>query len=1783
MSTEQPARNRSISLGSGHSRPAAAQERRPIVDAGSMFEPCDATASMLLYSQGTSILCLHHDTLAIERRFQRHTEQILLLSVDNVSDRGAGRHVVSYDSGQTAIVWDIFTGDEIARFSSYENIKVASWMKNGNIAFGNSQGNVILFEPSTSEHLSARTIYDPITALAPATDCRTYAIGYQNGSILIATLQPSFTILHTLTTSRGPSPIVTLAWHASSSRQKSEMLATQTLNGDIRVWSIAKAPTNEAPRVVRVLKRSDNREPGQNWLAWSKNGRIIQYSEGETWAWDVRTKHVTYEPVPTLDAVIGLAMCGPSATLFTLGRNHTIQQFDLNPPTLVANVQHLPIIPPPSPPVSIEEQKQQDAAAAAAAANAMAFVSDSQGSESEGENKSMSSLQKIANEMNQIEEKRQERSGGYSGIASPSRSRTASISSMSSGGHYQRSNTSIYSRSTAKSSNGTLFSDGSSSMPSGWEGMSIGYSSSPSLASSQRSRPGRGSRLKQEVLRSPEQVTGGVDLFVYTKARLSDVPYQHPQAYDQSHLTADNLRKQMLSVVFGWEDDIESLIRDECELRPPQQKLSQVPAHIKTVSRHASGSASAVLLSKWLGEVDADMMTSMLGSETMSSSDWMMLALSQIGGEASTKKIGQAFVQRLLAKDEVHAAATILLGLGEQNDAVEVYVSRGYLMEAVLLTCLVFPADWQRQSHLVRKWGEIAVQSSKQELAIRCFSCTGIQPSEVFTSPRAAMFEQHMQSMPSIISPPMSPPSVGSSSRITAKTSALKLITSFGAKGTGSDSQSNYMNQSADERTPRYAAGVTPIADSAMSPGGMATMLRPNTRGAMNPSSARTATPGGYTRQRLPSIGEAAMDDTPRPVKQPITAVHSGPMKDRENINTSPKHERRSSQHETEPVLLLSAAKYEPSSNSAKLAPTMKHELSREATKSPMSQLRSPTLPSPAQGAFSTLKQESRSRNGSRNRKPDDLQIQWPPMESIITGDYMSSASESSSGLNKHRRSSTASSLPSTSSMGGRSDVRSPPLTGESIQTLQDPPMTGRSIDRYISSLEEANYHSRSRAGSSRHRKASREGRAIHNSDEEANARGRSRPRLRDLSSDRGRYVKPAKRSPSSPVPMSPEDIDHFNQSDNWDDERYYEVSSSGANPKLARDHSNMRFANPKSRAESKVSEYSTRTVRRASLERRPGSRAGSKLRSKPGSRVTSRRQSPETGQYHDGRGRSQAREEGSSIRSPSSPLPMSTQVKYYKRAEEGDDAELQDLEEDRKRLRSQQRSTSRRPQERGSSALRDRSPEHRRQRDRSESRRPRERGESSRRQPSVEPRQRRDLSETRPESRGLAEHKPKLSRMKMEQALKKEMAAKELEDRRKSLAQRPSAPAIPHPGELSGGRPPFDNRSRTEMGNTPTSKSPMSDWGSMPSRSKTVSPEAMMNYHSGVSGTNTASVTIGLPATPRAMRHPKYMSTDPNERDNIPAVPEIPEYIESLAPLSSQDEGEEDKLAPLPGVTYTAQYRHQGPPRSASAPVFEKSSSGGVHSRAPAASLTQHSFLPPNTRRRNPTAGLDLAQARVLAVGKSLPGTSGYATMPAPVMFSIDETIQASSQAINPENDDQVPPPPPPPPILPQLQHLAGSAQPPPPPLPPSVFKPGHAHTNSGGSGSGIGVINIGIEGQSRGPTPVVEVPPPPPSHSSNGHRRGRSVNENLSTRIRGMTDRMRSTSRGRNTRSPPVEHYRGPAPYESVPPLRSDQLVRGLTPDMYSGSRKPGEYQARMTGDQLQTGYVPMEGGMI
>lgn len=420
----------------------------------------------------------------------------------------------------------------------------------------------------------------------------------------------------------------------------------------------------------------------------------------ETSSWDVRTKHVTYESVPTLEHVRGLAVYGPGATLFTLGASNTLQQFDLSPPVLVANVQHPANLLPPSPPVSIEEQKKGIVTASAADISVPINIDVSESDEDH-----MSPLARIAREMDKLEvqEKEQQqhgpdRSGALSPVSSRSQTSTNSMSSLGSRG--MRKHASVLSRgqsdATSMSFGSLPMTSREPSVISSRDSLSQSSLSSRSYTSSHRSRP-RASRLRQEVLLSPEE-RHVIDLFKFTKSRLSDIPYTHPRVLDNTRLTNDDLRRQMLSTIFGWDGEVTTLIQDE-------------------ISRHPAGSPNRLLLAKWLGDIDTDIMAT--SSEAMTSSDWMLLALSGIGGQASQQKVARAYVQRLLEKGDVHTAATIMIGMGDQNDAIEIYVSHKRYMEALILTCLVFPADWKRQTELVRKWGEWAVQHGQQQLAIR--------------------------------------------------------------------------------------------------------------------------------------------------------------------------------------------------------------------------------------------------------------------------------------------------------------------------------------------------------------------------------------------------------------------------------------------------------------------------------------------------------------------------------------------------------------------------------------------------------------------------------------------------------------------------------------------------------------------------------------------------------------------------------------------------------------------------------------------------------------------------------------------------------------------------------------------------------------------------------------------------------------------------------------------------------------------------------------------------------
>lgn len=100
------------------------------------FDLCAATANHFIWAQHNILLSVHRDSLTVHRRFEKHAGDILLLEIDNVSERGHARFVVSYDSVHTAIVWDLYTGGELSRFTVQEHVSVISWLCNSRIAFG---------------------------------------------------------------------------------------------------------------------------------------------------------------------------------------------------------------------------------------------------------------------------------------------------------------------------------------------------------------------------------------------------------------------------------------------------------------------------------------------------------------------------------------------------------------------------------------------------------------------------------------------------------------------------------------------------------------------------------------------------------------------------------------------------------------------------------------------------------------------------------------------------------------------------------------------------------------------------------------------------------------------------------------------------------------------------------------------------------------------------------------------------------------------------------------------------------------------------------------------------------------------------------------------------------------------------------------------------------------------------------------------------------------------------------------------------------------------------------------------------------------------------------------------------------------------------------------------------------------------------------------------------------------------------------------------------------------
>lgn len=1070
------------------------------------------------------------------------------------------------------------------------------------------------------------------------------------------------------------------------------------------------------------------------------------------------------------------------------------------------------------------------------------------------------------------------------------------------------------------------------------------------------------------------------------------------------------------------------------------------------MSRHAEGSQSAILLAQWLGETDTDQMAAMINpGQQVTTTDWMLLALSQMSGQSQANKVGQAFVQKLLEIGDVHTSASILLGLGDSNDAIEVYVSRNHFMEAILMTCLLMPTDWQRQSYLVRKWGEYVVSHSQQQLAIRCFMCTGAEPSEPWTSPaaqQAASFaeiirgksplaspEPPQPNSASLLSPPARPRST-SNQRPSTKGPALKLITSF-------DSQPNqrfrFPGLKSDDRTPTNAPGVTPIAesavaDSALSPGGFGSYKLNNIQSLSQAMSSRTGTPA-FNRRRLPSIGETPVD------VHPPTFSRSNSYNNPSGYGSTSENDEASGQEQSQDeqgdggLLTLSATRYMPEGDSLKPSP----QTAVQATEK-FASIKG--LPSPAPGVFEALKDHSDIRNGSRVRKPDGLQIELVDAEESQTDprDLLPSAKSTTSTLN-------------------------------SYTSAKSPSVSGRSIDQYISSLDEANYHSRKFQGhqSSRSRgniddNSSQSSRVQHTRDASQEIRGRNERR----------FIQPAKRSPSSPVPMSPEELARYHTGESNRQEEPRKKSQS-----RARSGSKMR-------------------------------KAGSRSRQRSSSRNTANRLGVE-GRDRSTRGRSVDRQ-GSSVRSPSSPLPMTLPTQEPTEQQNGLDDPLRLVAENQKRLRSRHRSASRRRPERGASSKRDGSPESRHKASHSQP--------EIRLAPELEPFAQPEMQLEQLSSKVFGHENvfsgndhytpepmvddsqelvsPKTPFVSLAEKKRREIAAAELEARRLSLARNPSAPNIPFPGELQSARSPIESPAQFH-GN--------SYFPRAPSRNNIPPAKASPEYQSGSDSSSSRSgPAMGLPATPRAMRHPKYGGKG-YEVERPPSVPTIPtDNFGGMLLSSARYSGDAERIG-----------------RSMSVPVPE----GQLIKAAPVPDIPMHPRFNPNLPRSRSSSRSRMGHRRTSS-GGYISGTSPQVTV------SIEETIENAMQR-RPSAPHVEMIPPPPPPILPELQHLKNTP-PPPPPIPFSSEATSPRESSA--------TIDVAIDSNEHMGHLLPRAMTAAPTLNGNttqqsigrrmsfDHRRNRSSqNESFTTKLRSLT-RMRNNSRSVE----PWTHQETEIPYESV-----------------------------------------------
>ena len=882
-----------------------------------------------------------------------------------------------------------------------------------------------------------------------------------------------------------------------------------------------------------------------------------------------------------------------------------------------------------------------------------------------------------------------------------------------------------------------------------------------------------------------------------------------------------------------------------------------------------------------------------------------------------------------------------------------------------------------------------------------------------------------------------------------------------------------------------------------------ATAVLRNNRSQFNtPSSARPS--NGFGRRRLPSIGEAP-DSSHRDLLTAVTKSSADPY-----------------------------AKIKPIEVTEQMHRAM--EMPRASTASPRLTTKGHPPPSPSPAAVAALMEGPRRRNGSRSRIPEGLDLSLPSLGDSVTDELTSPEQSGNSAVRYHwpSRRRAPGSVASSATSANSSVIKG---HGHSHGQAHRGHQQGKSLDDYIHSLDVVQGGTRER---------SRDGRA------HARESSRTRRGEREASRDRGRAAsrgytpKGGKRSPKSPVPMSPEDLINL------------------STPREDLEFSRHAEARRRMIDDGLEQPSTVKKIRHGSR-----TRASSRGHSRNG-RASSRTRSPDRNApiALDLRGRSNTRE-GSGNRSPSSPVPMSAGPQHYYGSDDEEDYR-QALEAKEQFRRRNGRSSSRNGRENPASPASTRSGAWS-TRD----------GRGTARAASETTERRRKVNAPMPTPAPMqlvTDSSGDLKVIKDERQLKKEAAARELEERRKSLARRPAAPPIPHPDELS----PAPTRGMPTLAELPSTVFvPMSE-RDLPSRSASVDPSAGRSMYANRNGPH-----IGLPATPKAMR--LVLESDSSRIQHIP-VPPIPSTFAQASPQmvlhSNQTspkrsprklEPEQPEIEPplkspamlLPSTVYTP------PPSGANRPLIQRSMS------APPQDLVM-----PQGTLRGLTYGHQANRPSLGGDAANLDAMNGRRP-------SYDAVVSPRSGGRRPSHDANIPPPPPPPPAPPMLKELQHLATPPPPPPAPL---PHLAMANSPkpivyGSGAQIEIVHDDDQPQQQ--TIIVPVPaqeatvpiisPPAPPSSRNGHQRGRSsVDNSIGARISRATERMRSASRNRTVGSRDINRTKSPemipggvAPYESVqmPPMQMQhQHQQGPPPSLNFAMRAAVEQQAQAHAQQQQ-----------